>query len=498
MQGSGVSRSFATIAPFGYRIFAAVLICVGPVPVSNELWAELPLAVGGHPLPSLAPVIEKASPAVVNIATESRVKLRQNPLLNDPFFRRFFGVPNRPTERKAQSLGSGVIVDAERGLVLTNNHVVANANQITVQLEDGRKFEANVVGTDPETDVAVIEILAENLIDIPLADSDVLRRGDFVVAIGNPFGLEHTVTSGIVSALGRSGLGIGGFEDYIQTDASINLGNSGGALVNLRGELIGINTAIFSQSGGSVGIGFAIPANMAKQVMEQLVAHGEVKRGFLGVRWQDLGPEKYMHRPTRWAFLQFANADGDGTKAGYDLALTRTIADAVRGITDGHIVLDLPNEPGNQVPLTDEVEACFGVPLKHCQLNRINYLVEVENAKLLRDCKPDFDAMMHLSSDAIIITAAAKDEGYDYAYRYFAPQLGIDEDPVTGSANCVLAEYWCRRLDKRQFTALQPSKHGGVLHVELEGARVCVSGKARTAGTRHVSIDAPIGYLKSI
>ncbi len=291
MQGSGVSRSFATIAPFGYRIFAAVLICVGLVPVSNELWADLPLAVGGHPLPSLAPVIEKASPAVVNIATESRVKLRQNPLLNDPFFRRFFGVPNRPTERKAQSLGSGVIVDAGRGLVLTNNHVVANATQITVQLEDGRKFEANVVGTDPETDVAVIEILAENLIDIPLADSDVLRRGDFVVAIGNPFGLEHTVTSGIVSALGRSGLGIGGFEDYIQTDASINLGNSGGALVNLRGELIGINTAIFSQSGGSVGIGFAIPANMAKQVMEQLVAHGEVKRGFLGVRWQDLGPE---------------------------------------------------------------------------------------------------------------------------------------------------------------------------------------------------------------
>ena len=274
-----------------WRMFAALMVCLGLAPLANDAEAALPFAVDGQILPSLAPVIEEASPAVVNIATESTVKLRQNPLFNDPFFRRFFGVPNRPAERKAQSLGSGVIVDAKRGLVLTNNHVIANADQITVQLEDGRKFEATVVGTDPDTDVAVIQIPPENLVDIPIADSDELRRGDFVVAIGNPFGLEHTVTSGIVSALGRSGLGIGGFEDYIQTDASINLGNSGGALVNLRGELIGINTAIFSQSGGSVGIGFAIPANMAKQVMEHLVAHGEVRRGFLGARWQDLGPE---------------------------------------------------------------------------------------------------------------------------------------------------------------------------------------------------------------
>ena len=250
--------------------------------------AALPIAVAGEDLPSLAPVIKKASPSVVNIATESRVKLPQHPLLNDPFFRKFFRVPNQPRERKTQSLGSGVVIDALRGLVITNNHVVANADQITVQLEDGRTFEAEVIGTDPETDVAVIRIPAEKLTAIPLADSDELQVGDFVVAIGNPFGLEHTVTSGIVSALGRSGLGIGGYEDYIQTDASINPGNSGGALVNLRGELIGINTAIFSQSGGNIGIGFAIPANMAKQITEQLAQHGEVKRGFLGAQMQNL------------------------------------------------------------------------------------------------------------------------------------------------------------------------------------------------------------------
>ncbi len=250
--------------------------------------AAHPIAVDDKALPSLAPVIKKASPAVVNIATESHVKLPQNPLLNDPFFRRYFRIPEQPRERKTQSLGSGVVIDATRGLVVTNNHVIANADQITVQLEDGRTFEAEVVGTDPETDVAVIRIPAEKLTAIPLADSDELQVGDFVVAIGNPFGLGHTVTSGIVSALGRSGLGIGGYEDYIQTDASINPGNSGGALVNLRGELIGINTAIFSQSGGNIGIGFAIPTNMAKQVTEQLAQHGEVKRGFLGAQMQNL------------------------------------------------------------------------------------------------------------------------------------------------------------------------------------------------------------------
>ena len=250
--------------------------------------AALPLQAGGKELPSLAPMLENVTPAVVNIATEGRIQLRQNPLFSDPFFRRFFNFPDQPIERKTQSLGSGVIVDAGRGLVLTNNHVIANAVQITVTLRDGRHLEAELVGTDPDTDVAVIKIPAENLSALTTSDSDHLRVGDFVIAIGNPFGLGQTVTSGIVSALGRSGLGIEGYEDFIQTDASINPGNSGGALVNLNGELVGINTAIFSQSGGNIGIGFAIPINLALGIMEQLLESGEVQRGFLGVYAQDL------------------------------------------------------------------------------------------------------------------------------------------------------------------------------------------------------------------
>ncbi len=252
--------------------------------------AALPGIAGNDSVPSLAPMLEQVTPAVVNIATEGRTMVQQNQLYADPFFRRFFNVPGQ-VQQKTQSLGSGVIVDAKRGLILTNNHVIENAVQITVTLTDGRQLEAKLVGTDPETDVAVIRIPAENLMEVKPANSEALRVGDYVVAIGNPFGLGQTVTSGIVSALGRSGLGIEGYEDFIQTDASINPGNSGGALVNLRGELIGINTAIFSQSGGNIGIGFAIPINLATHVMEQLVANGEVDRGFVGIATQDLSPE---------------------------------------------------------------------------------------------------------------------------------------------------------------------------------------------------------------
>ena len=253
--------------------------------------AALPAKLGDKELPSLAPMLEQVTPAVVNIATEGRIQIQQNPLFSDPFFRRFFDLPDQPLERKTQALGSGVIVDAERGLVLTNNHVIANAVQITVTLRDGRHLEAELVGSDPETDVAVIKIPAENLSALETTDSDSLRVGDFVIAIGNPFGLGQTVTSGIVSALSRSGLGIEGYEDFIQTDASINPGNSGGALVNLNGELVGINTAIFSRSGGNIGIGFAIPINLALNIMEQLIESGEVQRGFLGVFAQDLNPD---------------------------------------------------------------------------------------------------------------------------------------------------------------------------------------------------------------
>jgi serine protease Do/serine protease DegQ len=253
--------------------------------------AQLPAAVGESPVPSLAPMLKRATPAVVNIATRGTVQ-EQNPLMNDPFFRRFFEGPNQqPRQREFQSAGSGVIVDAKNGYIITNAHVVENATDITVQLLDNRSLKAKVVGADPGSDVAVLKVQAGNLVDLPIADSDRAEVGDFVVAIGNPFGLGHTVTSGIVSALGRSGINPEGYEDFIQTDASINPGNSGGALVNLNGQLVGINSAILSRTGGNIGIGFAIPSNMMKIVMNQLIKYGTVKRGVLGVNIQTLAPE---------------------------------------------------------------------------------------------------------------------------------------------------------------------------------------------------------------
>jgi Do/DeqQ family serine protease len=243
--------------------------------------------------PTLAPMIERVVPAVVSISVHGKVETQENPLLSDPFFRRFFGLPDeaQPQEREFRAAGSGVVVDPVRGYILTNNHVVENADEITVTLADRRRFPATKAGTDPATDLAVIQIKADNLSGLPLGDSDLLKVGDYVVAVGNPFGLGQTVTLGIVSALGRTGLGIEGYEDFIQTDASINPGNSGGALVNLKGELVGINSAIIGPSGGNVGIGFAVPIKMARSVMEQLIAHGEIKRGQLGVTIQDLTPE---------------------------------------------------------------------------------------------------------------------------------------------------------------------------------------------------------------
>lgn len=252
------------------------------------------MAVAKSPPPgaTIAPMLEKVLPAVVNISTRTRTKIMRHPLLDDPFFRRFFDIPNaRGRERQKQSLGSGVIVDAARGYILTNHHVIEGADEITTTLRDQRQYTAEVVGIDPEVDLALIRIKAKNLMELPVADSDKVRVGDFVVAIGSPFGLGQTVTYGIVSALGRSGLGIEGYEDFIQTDASINPGNSGGPLVNMNGELVGVNTAIVGPSGGNIGIGFAIPGNMASTIMAHLSEHGEVRRGQLGLVVQDLTPE---------------------------------------------------------------------------------------------------------------------------------------------------------------------------------------------------------------
>ena len=263
-----------------------LLLCLGLTTLPSH--AGLPAQVDGENLPTLAPMLERSMPAVVNISTSTNVRQQQNPLMNDPVFRHFFNIPNNQRQQQKNSLGSGVIIDKDAGYVLTNNHVIDKADVITVTLSDGRQLNAKLLGTDPDADVAVIQIPADNLTALKIADSSQLRVGDFVVAIGNPFGLGQTVTSGIVSALGRSGLGIEGYEDFIQTDASINPGNSGGALVNLRGEFVGMNTAILAPSGGNVGIGFAIPSNMAMTLMRSLVQNGEVRRGLLGVTTQDL------------------------------------------------------------------------------------------------------------------------------------------------------------------------------------------------------------------
>ncbi len=274
-----------------YKAYA----CVAALLLSFPLSAALPANdASGTPLPSLAPMLKKVNSAVVNISTFTTQDV-YNPLLNDPFFRQFFQIPNQAqpqqrTQRRQQSAGSGVIVDKEKGIIVTNYHVVKESDEVHVALIDGRDFPAKVIGADPELDIAILDINASGLNQVDLADSSQLEVGDFVVAIGNPFGLGQTVTTGIVSALGRTGLGIEGYENFIQTDASINPGNSGGALVNVNGKLIGINTAIIGPSGGNVGIGFAIPINMVKSSMKQILEHGEVKRGQIGVNIQEVNP----------------------------------------------------------------------------------------------------------------------------------------------------------------------------------------------------------------
>ena len=263
------------------------------VPVAAPTIAALPTAVNGQPLPSLAPMLKRVMPAVVSVYSQQTVRTASplGPFADDPFFRRIFGIPNVPRERVERALGSGVIIDAQNGYVLTNHHVVENADGVSVTLADGRTVEAEFLGSDADTDVALIRIPAGNLTAIPLANSDSLQVGDFVVAIGNPYGLGQTVTSGIVSAVGRSGIPMAGYQNFIQTDASINPGNSGGALVNLQGQLVGINTASFNPQGsryGNIGLGFAIPANLADGVKRQLLATGEVRRGSFGIETQNV------------------------------------------------------------------------------------------------------------------------------------------------------------------------------------------------------------------
>jgi serine protease Do/serine protease DegQ len=270
-----------------FRILAASVL----LGLSATTWAALPAMLNDEELPSLAPLVERVSPAVVNIRVSQTVNTGGH--FGDEAFRRFFGLPDIPGggQREVASAGSGVIIDAENGYILTNHHVVDRADQIQISTIDGEVFDAEIVGSDAATDIAVIKVDASGLTDMPIGDSESVRVGDFVLAIGNPFGLGHTVTSGIVSALGRSGISRDGYEDFIQTDASINPGNSGGALVNLRGELVGINSAIISRTGGNVGIGFAVPTEIASSIMRQILDFGEVRRGLLGVSIADVNAE---------------------------------------------------------------------------------------------------------------------------------------------------------------------------------------------------------------
>jgi Do/DeqQ family serine protease len=292
-----------------------------PAASSAPLVQQAPTA---GPLPSAAApgsyseAVRRATPSVVNIFTSKEVQAPRHPLLNDPVFRRFFGDQLPDETQRASSLGSGVIVGSS-GYVLTNHHVVEAADEIEVALPDGKKLLAKVVGNDPETDLAVLRVDADNLPAITFGSSDALRVGDVVLAIGNPFGVGQTVTSGIVSALGRTGLGINTFENFIQTDAAINPGNSGGALIDAGGNLIGINTAIFSRSGGSMGIGFAIPVSTAKMVLEQIVKTGGVTRGWIGVEVQELSPqaaESFKLGDTRGALIAGVLRGGPADKAG--------------------------------------------------------------------------------------------------------------------------------------------------------------------------------------
>ncbi len=296
-----------SLAKLALTCLLTIGAAAGLSPVAVGQPAPAQSAASAAMLPSLAPMLERVSAGVVNISVKGSVPVEQNPLMQDPnfrrffedpMFRRFFGDPDQPggqreqpRERETSAVGSGVIIDAQRGYVVTNNHVVQNSKEIMVILTDRRQLPATIVGTDPDSDLALLRVQGNNLTEVAMGDSSQLKIGDFVVALGNPFGLGQTATLGIVSALGRTGLGIESYENFIQTDASINPGNSGGALVTQDGKLIGINTAILSRSGGNVGIGFAIPIDMVQYVTKQLAENGKVQRGRLGVFIQDVTPD---------------------------------------------------------------------------------------------------------------------------------------------------------------------------------------------------------------
>ncbi|MFI4890571.1 MAG: DegQ family serine endoprotease [Steroidobacterales bacterium] len=389
------------------KLAAALGAAILSLPIASPIAgaASPAQAMDAAPMPSLAPMVRRVSPAVVNIATRGTIKeqMQHNPLLDDPFFRRFFETPPdlSPRERQFQSAGSGVIIDARNGYIVTNFHVVENASEITITLLDNRSFSAKVLGTDEGSDLALLQSKQPNLVAMPLGDSSQLEVGDYVVAIGNPFGLQHTVTAGIVSALGRSGINPDGYEDFIQTDASINPGNSGGALVNLRGELVGINSAILSRSGGNIGIGFAISANMVRSVTDQLIKYGQVKRGVLGINIYDVTPDiakEYGLAESSGALIAGVVQGSAAEKAGIK---TGDIVTAI----DGHIMKSAA-----------ELRRTIG-------MLRVGDKVEVS---LLRDGKPRvLTALIAEKSETEVGTAGAIHKNLEGAELADAPGGGV-------------------------------------------------------------------------
>ncbi|MEQ8652069.1 MAG: trypsin-like peptidase domain-containing protein [Kiloniellales bacterium] len=340
VNGLKLRAGSSPIAPRSCRRFL-IFSVVGALLSAVVGGAQTPYAHEGDDLPTLAPLMKAVTPGVVNIASRGFIPIERNPLfkdpairrfLDDPRLRRYLNLPDRPSGREARSVGSGVIVDADEGHVLTNHHLIEHAEEIDVILSDGRSVSAELLGFDDATDLAVLKIESSRLTAVDWGDSSRLEVGDFVIAVGNPFGLGQTVTMGIVSAIGRFGLGMEGYEDFIQTDASINPGNSGGALVDLRGKLVGINTATFGPGGVSIGIGLAIPSNMARKIMQQIVEYGSVRRGELGVVVHDVTPE-------------IARRHGLGSQQGAIVAeLSPGGAAEQAGLLPGDIILALNGE----------------------------------------------------------------------------------------------------------------------------------------------------------
>ena len=410
IRSSLKTAAVATAAGLLATVATLTLSTTSPTPVQADIPASVLAASLPGQVPSLAPMLKPVLPAVVNIAVSGKAEVQQqNPLLNDPNFRRFFGLPDGqqqqqqpPETEETQAIGSGVIVDADKGYVITNNHVVAQADKIVVRLSDDREFTAKLIGTDPATDLAVLQIKGANLKALTLGDSEKLEVGDFVVAIGSPFGLRQTVTSGIVSGLGRQGLG-DGYEDFIQTDASINPGNSGGALINLKGELVGINSQILSRSGGNIGIGFAIPTSLVKSVMTQLIETGTVTRGRIGIQGgQELTPELAK---------AFNVPDGHGALIG------KVVPDSPAskaGLQDGDIVVE-----ANGKPIKDFQQLRYTVGLL-----RVGDKV---NMKLLRDGKPR-EVTVVVGKNVVGKNVAATDLHPGLKGATFGPLAGASAD----------------------------------------------------------------------